>query len=108
MSLASMALPLKLKAVLRAITKLLWMRDSSVVKYSVTPSAKYSWFGSFERLVKGRTTMESRAASAGGGVVATTGAVRLPARRYHAPAASNTINAAIPSASQRAVLRAPF
>jgi hypothetical protein len=35
-----MLLPLKVKAVLRAMTKLLRMRDSSVVRLSVTPSAK--------------------------------------------------------------------
>jgi hypothetical protein len=33
-------LALKLKAVLRAITKLLWIRDRSVVRFSVMPSAK--------------------------------------------------------------------
>jgi hypothetical protein len=38
--LLSMFLPLKVKAVLRPITKLLRMRDKSVVRFSVMPSAK--------------------------------------------------------------------
>ena len=45
---------------LRAITKLLRMRDKSVVRFSVTPSAKYSWLGSLERFLKGKTTIERR------------------------------------------------
>jgi hypothetical protein len=38
--LASIALPLKVKAVLRAMTKLSRMRARSVVRFSVMPSAK--------------------------------------------------------------------
>ena len=39
-SLIGMFLPLKVNAVLRATTKLLRMRDRSVVRFSVMPSAK--------------------------------------------------------------------
>jgi hypothetical protein len=51
---------LKVKAVLRAMTKLLRMRDSSVVRFSVTPSAKYSWLESPERFLNGRTMIDRR------------------------------------------------
>src|SRR5271169_3700135 len=42
------------------------MRVRSVVRSSVTPSAKYSCSGSFDRLAKGRTTIDRR----GGGFAA--------------------------------------
>src|SRR6478609_2025112 len=42
----STALPLKVNAVLRAITNAPLMRDKSVVRLSVTPSTKYSCSGS--------------------------------------------------------------
>src|ERR1700722_18718685 len=89
MALASRFLPLKVKAVLRAMTKLLWRRDSSVVRFSVT---KYSWAGSLERLVKGSTRMDSRAASAGGCEAKATG--RFALRNHHAPPPIRTSNAA--------------
>jgi len=49
--------------VLRAITKLLAMRERSVVKSSVMASAKYSCSGSLDKLAKGNTTIESGGAS---------------------------------------------
>src|SRR5215472_16715276 len=58
----SIRLPLKGKAVARAISKLPESRDRSVVRSSVIPSAKYSWSGSFDRLLKGSTTIERRGA----------------------------------------------
>jgi hypothetical protein len=53
---------------------------------------------------EGRTTIESRAASAGGGVVATTGALRLPARKNQTPPAIE-INATIPATSGKSDVR---
>src|SRR5262249_36050898 len=44
------------------------MRDRSVVRSSVTPSAKYCRSGSSLRFVNGRTTIDSRGAAAGGGL----------------------------------------
>jgi len=52
-------------AVLREITKLCAMRDRSVVRSSVIPSAKYCWSGSLLRLAKGSTTIDKRGAPAG-------------------------------------------
>src|SRR5215472_15702762 len=49
-----------MKAVLRAITKLPEIRDRSVVRSSVMPSAKYSWSGSRDRFSNGSTTNDSR------------------------------------------------
>src|SRR5215813_2577276 len=40
--------------------KLPEIRERSVVRSSVSPSAKYSWSGSFDRLEKGRTTIDNR------------------------------------------------
>src|ERR1700737_2043084 len=60
-----------MNAVLRAITKLPEIRDRSVVRSSVTPSAKYSWSGSFDRFAKGSTTKDKR----GAGVLATAGRI---------------------------------
>src|SRR5215472_18747901 len=49
------------------------MRDRSVVRSSVIPSAKYCCSGSLLRFAKGRTTIDSRGAGfaslAGGGLV---------------------------------------
>src|SRR6516162_6583448 len=56
---ASIALPLYVNAAPRAITKLPEIRERSVVRPSVRPSAKYSWSGSLLRLVKGSTTIDS-------------------------------------------------
>src|SRR5262245_18024178 len=50
------------------------MRERSVVRSSVMPSAKYSWSGSFDRLLKGRTTIDRR----GGGFVSATARLRAP------------------------------
>src|SRR6516162_7155797 len=41
------------------------IRDRSVVKSSVIPSAKYCWSGSLLRLVKGSTTIDRRGATRG-------------------------------------------
>src|SRR5215467_3437676 len=49
-----------MKAVLRAITKLPEIRDRSVVRSSVIPSAKYSWSGSLDRFSNGNTTKDKR------------------------------------------------
>ena len=53
------------------------MRDRSVVKSSVTPSAKYCCSLSSLRLVNGRTTIDSRGATAGGEVEAAAGAADI-------------------------------
>lgn len=47
---------------MRAITKLPEIRVRSVVKSSVTASTKYSCSGSFDKLAKGRTTIDRRGA----------------------------------------------
>src|SRR5215469_804774 len=55
-----MALPLYVKAVARATTKLPGRaRERSVIRLSVIPSAKYSCAASPLRLANGRTTIES-------------------------------------------------
>src|SRR4029077_14678993 len=55
--------------------KLFEIRDRSVVKSSVIPSAKYCWSGSLLRLAKGRTTIDSRGATSGSEIEGATGAV---------------------------------
>src|SRR5215472_9285311 len=55
-----------MKAVLRAITKLPEIRDRSVVRSSVMPSAKYSWSGSRDRFSNGNTTNDRRGIGAAG------------------------------------------
>ena len=50
---------------LLAITKLPEMRDRSVVRSSVMPSAKYSCSGSLDRFAKGSTTIDKRGATIG-------------------------------------------
>src|SRR5438128_857770 len=57
-----MCLPLCVKAVVRAITKLPSIRERSVVRSSAMPSTKYSWSGSFDRFVNGKTTIDRRGA----------------------------------------------
>src|SRR5215469_221018 len=49
-----------MNAVFRAITKLPERRERSVVTSSVMPSTKNSCSGSFDRLAKGRTTIDNR------------------------------------------------
>ena len=86
------------------MTKLLGMRDRSVVRFSVIAVGEVILVGIAERLVKGRTTIERCAASAGVGAFDATGAdgvivrggVRFAPSRYQALAAAN---AASPSAS---------
>src|SRR5262245_55170513 len=46
------------------------MRERSVVRSSVMPSAKYSWSGAVDRLVNATTTIDGR----GAGLAAVTGA----------------------------------
>src|SRR6476619_6670867 len=53
-------------AVLGDITNMPAIRDRSVVKSSVMPSAKYCCSGSLLRLAKGRTTMDRRGAATNG------------------------------------------
>src|SRR5205809_6431239 len=60
--LASRFLSLYVNAVLREITRTFRRRDRSVVRSSVTPSAKYCCSGSLLRFAKGRTTIDSRGA----------------------------------------------
>src|SRR5215469_2402092 len=54
--------------VLREITNMPAIRDKSVVRSSVMPSAKYCWSGSLPRLANGKTTIDSRGATAGWGI----------------------------------------
>src|ERR1700730_9438258 len=92
-----------MNAVLRAMTKLPEIRERSVVRSSVIPSAKYSWSGSFDRLLKGRTTIDTRGAdlaSAAGGRDALGAAevwidtsVRYPLGRAHQTAIPTPITA---------------
>src|SRR6266851_4695507 len=75
-----MGLFLYVKAVLREITKLPVIRDRSVVRSSVTPSAKYCCSRSSLRLAKGSTTIDRRGAAdaaAGAAAFSTTGAVAV-------------------------------
>jgi len=53
-------------AVLREITSISGIRDRSVVRSSVMPSAKYCCSGSLLRLVNGNTTIDRRGAASGG------------------------------------------
>jgi hypothetical protein len=52
-------------AVLREITNMSAIRDRSVVRSSVIPSAKYCCSGSLPRLVKGSTTIDRCGPTAG-------------------------------------------
>src|SRR6516164_4912292 len=54
-----------MNAVLRAITNMSVIRDRSVVRSSVIPSAKYCWSGSLLRLAKGSTVIDRRGAARG-------------------------------------------
>src|ERR1700691_4044301 len=83
-----MALPFRAAAVERAITKLTRIRDSAVVRFSVTPSAKYSCAGSPERFVNGSTTTERRAADIGICIISPVACPRSFCRKYQAPPAA--------------------
>src|SRR6516225_71770 len=88
-----MGLFLYVNAVLREITKLLPIRDRSVVTSSVIPSAKYCWSGSLLRLANGRTTIDRRGAARGCAmvvVVATAGVGEdfAVGQTHHAPPAA--------------------
>src|SRR5580693_6361868 len=90
------------------MTKLPVMRERSVVRSSVIPSAKYSCSGSFDRFVKGRTTIDRRGAfvlamtgvvcglAAAGACVETVGESRFG--QTHQAAAPMAITAAAPAA----------
>src|SRR6516225_2595082 len=55
-------------AVLREITSMWLIRDRSVVRSSVIPSAKYCCSGSLLRLANGSTTIDRRGATKGCGI----------------------------------------
>jgi hypothetical protein len=84
------------KAVLREITKLSAICDRSVVRSSVTPSAKYCCSRSSLRLAKGRTTIDKRGTadgtigavvfSSGGAVTVADGALGDGHRHHNPPA----------------------
>src|SRR5262249_27226346 len=63
--LASPGLFRKVNALLREMTNKSGSRDKSVVRSSVTPSARYCWSGSLLRLANGSTTMDRRGATRG-------------------------------------------
>src|SRR5436190_20106821 len=56
-------MPQKVKSLLREITTPPTIRDRSVVRSSVTPSAKYCCSRSSLRLLKGSTTIDRRGAA---------------------------------------------
>src|SRR5439155_7946112 len=93
-------LPLYVKAVLRAMTKLPEIRERSVVRFSVIPSAKYSWSGSRERFSNGSTMTDSRGVlrAGGAGALASGGcteAIGQPPRdQVHQPTIAMAIAAA--------------
>jgi hypothetical protein len=53
------------------------IRDRSLVRSSVIPSAKYCWSGSLLRLVNGSTTIDRRGATSGCEIKAAAGAVGI-------------------------------
>src|SRR5712691_53926 len=59
------------------MTKLPAIRDRSVVRSSVTPSAKYCCSGSLLRLLKGSTTIDRRRAADGADDCSSAGAVAV-------------------------------
>src|SRR5205085_10419668 len=67
------------------------MRDSSVVKSSVMPSAKYPWSGSLLRLAKGSTTIDRRGARSASvdteGAITVAGGVIGDDQSHHRPPA---------------------
>src|SRR5580700_9486829 len=102
--MASTALPPYWNAVLREMTKLPEIRERSVVRSSVMPSAKYCWLGSLLRLAKGSTTIDRRGAgaaevgAAADGASVTAALSRIGASRQAAsPAAKRTTITAAPT-----------
>src|ERR1700730_1899858 len=97
-----------MNAVLRAITKLPEIRERSVVRSSVIPSANYSWSGSFDRFVNGRTTIDRRGAAVLASVGGTCGLAaagvwtatvdEFPLGHAHQPAIAMPITATTPAA----------
>src|SRR6516162_5748955 len=88
-------------AVLREITNIPAIRERSVVRSSVIPSAKYCWSGSLLRLANGRTTIERRGAANGCGIgvavaAASVGADFVAGQSHHAPTAMSTVAIAPP------------
>src|SRR5438270_2467329 len=61
------------------MTSMCEIRDRSVVRSSVIPSAKYCCSGSLLRLAKGNTTIDSRGAIGGGGIANLAGVVAMSA-----------------------------
>ena len=95
---------------LRAITRLPWIRAMSVVRSSVIASAKYSCSGSLLRLVNGSTTIDSRGAECGGNrgraadAAASSCAIASSCRSedsHHAPPARATISRAAAAGPRR-------
>src|SRR6267143_2171993 len=85
------------------MTKLPEIRERSVVRFSVIPSAKYSCSGSCERFSNGKTTIDSRDALAAGlpvpradatsGGASTEAVVKPPRGQAHQPAIAMAITA---------------
>src|SRR5215510_6595026 len=88
------------------------IRDRSVVRSSVTASAKYCCSGSLLRLAKGSTTIDRRGAAAGCKIDGTTGApaaagvgADLVAGQSHQPTTAMTSAAAAAAAIAAMALR---
>src|SRR2546421_11973549 len=80
-------------AVVRDVTLRAPIWDNSVISASVIPSAKYSWLGSFDRLVSGRTTKEWMA-----------GTLTLEKRRERTPPRSRASSAAAAATTAAATI----
>src|SRR5712691_6837834 len=88
------------------------IRDRSVVRSSVTPSAKYCWSGSLLRLANGNTTIDKRGATRGSAIDAAAGAPAtvavgedLVAGQSHQPVTAMTSTAAAAAAIAATTLR---
>jgi hypothetical protein len=95
-------------AVLRKITNMCAMRDRSVVRSSVMPSARYCWSGSLLRLPKGSTTIDKRGVTRGCNpdVVGTGGLeALLVAGQCHQPITAITSTAVAAAAIAAAAMR---
>src|SRR5215472_17543775 len=95
-----MALPLYVKAVARATTKLPGRaRERSVIRLSVIPSAKYSWLASPLRLANGRTTIDSFDAGLSLAEISVSAVSRFSGQKYspaaHTPATTDPMTARV-------------
>src|SRR6516225_1503134 len=95
-----MALPLYVKAVARATTKLPGRaRERSVIRLSVIPSAKYSCVASPLRLANGRTTIDSFGAGLSLADIVVSAVSRFTGQKYslaaHTPAMTDPITARV-------------